>query len=84
MTSIQSAAANGLQTIEKVRDQIRLYKFLTDKKRVDLKMLEALENIYNLIINDKPAEAAKLFREYKDRSIVYQVTKDIKNYLNKN
>lgn len=83
MTSIQSAASNELDTIKRVRESLKVQKFLMGRKPVNEAWLDVLSQIYALVIEDKPQEAKILLRDFKDRAIVYQVPKEIRNYLNK-
>jgi hypothetical protein len=84
MTSIQSAASNELDTIKRVRESLKVQKFLMGRKPVNEAWLDVLEKIYAFIVSDQPKEAKNLLRNFGDRSIVYQVPKEIRNYLNNN
>jgi hypothetical protein len=81
MNSIQAAAQKQIGLIADVRSKLNSQKVLFGRKPNKENWLDTLESIYSLIIDEKKSEAAKLLRDFKDRGIVYQVPKEILNYL---
>jgi len=81
MNSIQAAAQKQIDLIADVRSKLNSQKVLFGRNPTKENWLDTLEKIYSLIIDEKKAEATKLLRDFKDRGIVYQVPKEILNYL---